>query len=71
MINLPTPYAAARIAAFVSEHLCWSVFWDKQAGPSVSCGYHATRMTHRVAEGGTGRMLLARSGHTAVRSLAN
>jgi hypothetical protein len=32
MANLPTPYAAARIAAFVSEHLCWSVFWDKQAG---------------------------------------
>jgi hypothetical protein len=32
MINLPTPYAAARIAAFVSEHLCWSVFWDRQAG---------------------------------------
>jgi hypothetical protein len=31
MTYLPTPYAAARIAAFVSEHLCWSVFWDKQA----------------------------------------
>ena len=32
MTNLPTPYAAARIAAFLSEHLCWSVFWDKQRG---------------------------------------
>jgi len=27
-----TPYAAARIAAFLSEHLCWSAFWDKQQG---------------------------------------
>ena len=32
MTNLPTPYAAACIAAFLSEHLCWSVFWDKQEG---------------------------------------
>jgi hypothetical protein len=32
MTNLPTPYAAGSIAAFLSEHLCWSVFWDKQAG---------------------------------------
>jgi hypothetical protein len=32
MTNLPTPYAAARIAAFVPEHLCWSVLWDKEAG---------------------------------------
>jgi hypothetical protein len=30
--NLPTRYAAARIATFLSEHFCWSVFWDKQAG---------------------------------------
>ena len=21
-----------RIAAFLSEHLCWSAFWDKQTG---------------------------------------
>lgn len=26
----PTPYAAARIAAFLAEHLCWSAFWDKK-----------------------------------------
>lgn len=32
MTNVPTPYAAARIAAFLSEHLCWSVFWDKRKG---------------------------------------
>jgi hypothetical protein len=32
MINLPTPYAAARITAFLSEHLCWSAFWDKRDG---------------------------------------
>ena len=25
-------YAAARIAAFLSEHLCWSAFWDKEHG---------------------------------------
>jgi hypothetical protein len=32
MTDLPTPYAAARIAAFLSEHLCWSAFWDKEHG---------------------------------------
>lgn len=32
MINLPTPYAVARITAFLSEHLCWSAFWDKRDG---------------------------------------
>ncbi len=32
MINLPTSYAAAKIAAFVAEHLCWSAFWDKRDG---------------------------------------
>ena len=32
MTQLPTPYAAARIAAYLSEHLCWSAFWDKQRG---------------------------------------
>ena len=32
MINLPTPYAAARIAAFLEDHLSWSAFWDKQSG---------------------------------------
>jgi hypothetical protein len=32
MTHLPTPYAAARIAAFLSEHLCWSAFWDKKHG---------------------------------------
>ncbi len=28
-LNLPTPYAAARIAAFLDRHLCWTAFWDK------------------------------------------
>ena len=23
---------AARIAAFLSEHVCWSALWDKHAG---------------------------------------
>jgi hypothetical protein len=32
MTNLPTPYAAAHIAALLSDHLCWSVFWDKRKG---------------------------------------
>ena len=32
MTNLPTPYAAARIATFLSEHQCWSAFWDKERG---------------------------------------
>ena len=31
-INLPTPYAAARVAAFLAEHLSWSAFWDKREG---------------------------------------
>ena len=31
-ISLPTPYAAARIAEFLAEHLSWSAFWDKRAG---------------------------------------
>jgi hypothetical protein len=32
MTSLPTLYAAARIAAFLDDHLSWSVFWDKQYG---------------------------------------
>ena len=32
MTTLPTPYAAARVAAFLAEHLCWSAFWDKYHG---------------------------------------
>ena len=32
MINLPAPYAAAKIAAFLAEHLCWTAFWDKRDG---------------------------------------
>jgi hypothetical protein len=28
--SLPTPYAAARIAAFLDRHLCWTAFWDKK-----------------------------------------
>ena len=32
MINLPTPDAAGRITAFLSEHVCWSAFWDKREG---------------------------------------
>jgi hypothetical protein len=31
MTNLPTPYAA-RIAAFLDDHLSWSAWWDKQYG---------------------------------------
>jgi hypothetical protein len=31
-ISLPTPYAAARVAAFLAEHLSWSAFWDKREG---------------------------------------
>lgn len=27
---VPTPYAAARIATFLAEHLCWPAFWDKK-----------------------------------------
>jgi hypothetical protein len=32
MINLPTPYAAARLGAFLEEHLSWSAWWDKKYG---------------------------------------
>ena len=32
MINLPTPCAAARIAAFLAAHPCWTAFWDKRFG---------------------------------------
>ena len=32
MINLPTPYAAARIAAFLTGHPCWTAFWDMRFG---------------------------------------
>ena len=32
MTSFPTPYAAARIAAFLEEHLAWSAWWDKHAG---------------------------------------
>jgi len=31
-ISLPTPYAAARVAAFLADHLSWSAFWDKRHG---------------------------------------
>jgi hypothetical protein len=31
-IYLPTPYAAARVAAFLAEHLSWTAFWDKHEG---------------------------------------
>ena len=30
MTSLPTPYAAARISAFLDSHLCWTAFWDKK-----------------------------------------
>jgi hypothetical protein len=30
MTNLPTHHAAAKITAFLTEHLCWSAFWDKK-----------------------------------------
>ncbi len=34
MTNLPTPYAAAKIAAFLAEHehLSWTAYWDKRDG---------------------------------------
>jgi hypothetical protein len=31
-ISPPTPYAAARVAAFLAEHLSWSAFPDKRHG---------------------------------------
>jgi hypothetical protein len=31
-ISLPTPYAAASVAAFLAEHLSWSASWDKREG---------------------------------------
>jgi hypothetical protein len=61
MTHLPTPHAAARIAAFLSEHLCWSAFWDKQHGvwrvaeddPALTCtpkpGYHGGHRLHEDA----------------------
>ena len=32
MTKLPTPYAAAQIAAFLGNHLSWSAWWDKHYG---------------------------------------
>ena len=32
MTHLPNPDTAARITVFLSEHLSWSAFWDKQEG---------------------------------------
>ncbi len=32
MTNVPTPYAAAKIAAFLVEHLSWTAYWDKRHG---------------------------------------
>ena len=32
MTSFPTPYAAARIATFLDEHLSWSAWWDKRYG---------------------------------------
>jgi hypothetical protein len=32
MTSIPTPYAAARIAAFLEDHLSWTAFWDKKYG---------------------------------------
>ena len=32
MIKLPTPHAAARIAAFLGDHLSWSAWSDKRYG---------------------------------------
>lgn len=32
MTRLPTPYAAARIAEFLDDHLSWSAWWDKKYG---------------------------------------
>jgi hypothetical protein len=28
--DLPSPHAAARIAALLADHLAWSAFWDKR-----------------------------------------
>lgn len=32
MTKPPTPYAAARIAAFLADHPSWSAWWDKRYG---------------------------------------
>jgi hypothetical protein len=32
MTSFPAPHAAARIAAFLDDHLSWSVYWDKHYG---------------------------------------
>ncbi len=32
MTSFPTPYAAARVAAFLDDHLSWSAWWDKNSG---------------------------------------
>ena len=30
MISIPPPGDAVRLAGFLREHPCWSVFWDKR-----------------------------------------
>lgn len=32
MTSFPAPYAAARVAAFLDDHLSWSAWWDKNSG---------------------------------------
>jgi hypothetical protein len=32
MTSFPTPYAAARIAAFLDDPLSWSAWWDMRCG---------------------------------------
>jgi hypothetical protein len=32
MTSFPIPYAAARVAAFLDDHLSWSAWWDKNDG---------------------------------------
>jgi hypothetical protein len=30
--RLPAPGDAARLARFLQDHQCWSIFWDKRHG---------------------------------------
>jgi hypothetical protein len=32
MINLPDPADTTRIAAFITTHAGWSIYWDKRYG---------------------------------------
>jgi len=49
LISLPTPSAAARIAAFLAGHLSWTAFWDKHDGVWRVCEHDPDSRLYAVS----------------------